>query len=133
LYSKFRGPLANGKTERRIETMAWTLTFKYPVSGTTPPTAAQAAAVNCITALANALDADTALTITHNLALAAGDPASLFPVVNVQLDSSSAGTIYPIVTLSLSNTNSVLATKGSVLGSNCTLQITISRPHSIVR
>ena len=114
--------------------MAVTVTYTYPVSGTVPPTAAQAAAVNQVNAVVVwGTDADTTATITHDLALAANDPGSLFPLVVINGHSSGMGTAAYTVTVTKTATNAVVLTKAAVAGSTSTLDVAILRPHSIVR
>jgi hypothetical protein len=111
--------------------MAVTVTYAYPVAGATAPTAAQALLVNSVTAQVNMADADTTATVTHNFGLAAADPANLFPLVDINV--SSPGTVVPILSVVLTNTNAVVINKVSAAGSGGTYNVLIQKPHSITR
>lgn len=111
--------------------MAVTVTYQYPVSGTVPPTAFQVASE--VNATVNWLDTDTTATVTHNFALAATDPAALFPVVVITENVNSAGTVAPAVVINKTSTNAVVLTKSSAAGSGGTLDVAVLRPHSMMR
>lgn len=97
-------------------------------TGTTPPTQAQMANVSALTAVITYADGDLLGTITHNMqiptaSLALGVPfLSLYPQL--------LGTTPQPILGSLLNSNTVLLSKGSVVGSNGTYQITILRPNT---
>ena len=124
-----------------------TITYPYPIGGTTtPPTAVQAASCNMIVAQAVLLDADTLAVITHNFNLATVDFLSpnlggtnnppttgqLFPKVTITpLVTQAAISFYipPTVTL---GQNTITLGKGSVTGSGSTLAVYIERPYSML-
>lgn len=73
------------------------------------------------------LDADTTATITHNFGLTATQNTQLLPQVLIGIDSSSAGTVNGVVTITR-NPNTVVLTKASAAGSGGTLAVTCLRP-----
>ena len=120
--------------------MAVVVTYKYPVSGTTAPTAAVMRAHNELNAQVTALDADTVITITHNWGF--GDktptgfpdgPTGLFPVVDITLDGSATTTIQPIFLVTLTNTNAVVINKPTTVGTQGTFNVVLLKPSTIVR
>lgn len=110
--------------------MAATITYAYPVSGTTPPTLAQTS--NLVNAQVVWADADTTATITHNFNLSATSVAQLRPTVIFNLDPSSTGTASATITVTKGQTV-VTLTKSTAAGSGGTLNVAILRPHSIER
>jgi hypothetical protein len=110
--------------------MAVTVTYQLPVSGTTPPTAAQvAAAVNATVAWA---DADTTALVTHNFGLSNAEITALFPLVDISIDSSSAGTVNGVITTARTSNVLTLA-KASAAGSGGTFIVQLLRSHSLIR
>jgi hypothetical protein len=95
--------------------------------GTVPPTAAQAFLCNQIICQLTAADADTTCTITHNWALTQAQQLNLLPNISTWLDVSTLGTVNPVVAFSIA-TNTITIVKASVVGSNGTLNVIISRP-----
>jgi hypothetical protein len=95
--------------------------------GTVPPTANQSFYCNQIVCQLTAADADTTCTITHNWALSQAQQLNLIPNIASWLDVSTLGTINPVVAFSLA-TNTITIVKASVVGSNCTLNVVVSRP-----
>ena len=115
--------------------MALTINYLYPVVGTIPPTAAQAALVNTIVAsIVFDTDAETLATITHNWAFATNGAApntgQNFP--EVILVPSALNTGLPFLAVSGWSTNTVAVTKTSLAGGSCTVTAYLHRPHSIV-
>jgi len=114
--------------------MAVTVTYTYPVAGTTPPVAAQAANENAIVGTVTAtLDADTTAVITHNWGLSAAQLAAGQPFV--RLVGTGATEILSGWYVSAVATNTVTLTKATTAGSGAAgaqLTFTIDRPHSIV-
>lgn len=126
---------------------AVTVTYPYPLAGTTAaPTAVQAASTNMIVAQVVWADADTLALVTHNFGLLTVDFLSpnlggtvntpttgqLFPKVTVTpLVQGAAISFYipPTVTL---GQNTVTIGKGSVTGSGSTLAVYIERPFSML-
>jgi len=124
-----------------------TITYPYPLAGTTaPPTAVQAASTNMIVAQVVLADADTLAVVTHSFGLLTVDFLSpnlggtvntpttgqLFPKVTITpLATSAAISFYipPTVTL---GQNTITLGKGSVTGSGSTLAVYIERPFSML-
>lgn len=111
--------------------MALNVIYTYPVAGTVPPTAVQAARVNMVVAHVGGADADTASLITHNFRMSAADLARLFPTVTVRM--SDAGTAASTVIVALTNSVAITFTKATAAGNNGTWVIVMSRPHTIIR
>lgn len=99
------------------------------VGGTTPPTAAQAFYSNQVICQLAAGDGDTTCTITHNFNLSAAQQANKLPNIARITDGSSAGTVEPVIAFTVT-TNTITVAKQSVVGSNSTINVTISRPMS---
>ena len=113
--------------------MAKTLTYTWPVTGTTAPTAAQMAAFNTIVATLNWSDTEVSQAITHNWNLSATELASLFPIVQAILKSDSTTTVAPVVTVAYTDSSTVTLGKGTVVGTQGTLVVTLIRPHTITK
>ena len=110
---------------------AVTVTYKHPVSGTTPPTILQAMNCNTVTALVNLLDADTVITITHNWQISAARLAKLFPIVEQPVaNSDSTNTIQPIFLVALTSSSVVTINKPTTVGTQGTYRVTLLRPLS---
>jgi hypothetical protein len=107
-----------------------TPTYAYPVSGTTAPTAAQAALVNVQTVQVNFADADTTGTITHNWAFSAAALARLEPLV--QIYQNAGGTPSPLLIVTLATNTVVLTKQSTAAGSGGTVTVILQRPHSIL-
>ena len=113
-----------------------TVTYGWPVQGTTPPTAAQASQCNIQTAKVFMDVGDTQAVFTHNWgqnngALAASFPTYLFPIVMARLDVAPAVSFVTALTFDISNTNIVTINK--LAGSAGTFVVTLFRPHTIIR
>jgi hypothetical protein len=105
-----------------------TVTYLTPGSGTTAPTAAQAANVQSEAVTVNFADADTTATITHYFQASTYALALLRPWV--QFYAVSAGTAYPALSWAL-NANTLVITKGNTTtGSGGTYNVIIQRPWS---
>jgi len=89
------------------------------------PTATQA--VNDVGAIVTWLDADLTAIVTHNFGLTATQNTQLFPIVIVNIDSTSTGTANPTITVTRS-LNNITLTKVSAAGSGGTLAVTCLRP-----
>jgi hypothetical protein len=100
------------------------------VSSTTAPTAIQAAGFNGLQAIVGMADADTSATITHNWGKSTNDVTLLYPWVSLYAQVS--GTIFPQLAVDVSNTNAVVITKTTGVGSAGTYVVRLERPHSIV-
>lgn len=101
------------------------------VGGTVPPTAAQLFYSNQVICQLTAGDADTTCTITHNLALTAAQQANLLPNISAVLAGGSTTTVAPVLSFVVA-TNTIAVTKASVVGSQGTYNVTVSRPLSSV-
>lgn len=111
-----------------------TITYAYPVAGTTPPTAIQASQVNVVTASVVFADADTTALVTHNLNIGTTTPfqmntAQLFPEVIVYW--SATNTAFAGLSIALTSGNVITLTKANVqTGTGGTAVVTIRRPTS---
>lgn len=110
-----------------------TTTYKYPVSGTTPPTLLQALTANILTAVVNMADSDTVITLTHNWNLSTAELADLFPLVNVNIEGDATTTVQPIFLVSLTNSSVVTINKPTTVGTQGTFVCVLLRPHTIIR
>ena len=112
--------------EHAMKGGASTVTYGFPVAGTTAPSAAQAATQTHITATVQFGDTDTIATVTHNWGLSTTQNSAFFPEVDMQLNSSPT-TAIPFILATL-GTNSVNITKASATGSAGTLIVHVRRP-----
>lgn len=117
--------------------MPITVNYLWPVTATptTPPNAAQSAAVSTVIAGVTATaDADTTAVITHNLGIPAADLAAGFPVITITgITAPSAISLWRAVN---TDGNTVTLTKSTTVGSGGVgdqIRVSISRPHTIVR
>ena len=102
------------------------------LASTTGPTATQASNVQKQTALiAFGADGDTQALFTHNWALDASSPAYYEPEVMWEFVALPTTTVNWNFTFDWSNTNVIKINKASVVGSACTILVTLRRPHSI--
>lgn len=121
--------------------MAVTVNYKYPISGTVAPTASTMRQHNIVTAQVNALDTDTVITITHNWGLSSTTdfqgfpegPAGLFPVVVINEDVSTTGTVVPLFTINLANTNAVVINKPTTVGTQGTYDVVVIRSVAAIK
>lgn len=122
--------------------MSVLVTYKYPVSGTTPPTQAQMAPLSGIANEVTAqvqfgADSDTLALITHNfnLTTVAGttpNTTQLFPEVNFYVQNQGgAGTANPVLSCTV-DANIITLTKSNTANTSCTVNVFIHRPHSLV-
>ena len=132
--------------------MAVTTTYVYPVAGTVCPTSTQAGQTNAVIAQIAFGDTDTSGLITHNFGLTqasqlqpyvpntlSGTPptytgatgiATVWPIVLVRYDPSTAGTIFCTLIVTLTNSVAVTVAKPSTVGSNGVWLVTLLRPWS---
>jgi hypothetical protein len=115
-------------------------TFSYPVSGTTPPTAAQmnipGAIATMITGRLSMVDADTTLVVTHNMGLSLAEQNNLQPFVNsanevLETSGSFLTIVRPTPTGTPANTITFNKTAGA--GTGFTSVVFILRPHTIIQ
>ncbi len=116
--------------------MAVTVTYTYPVAGTTAPTALQASNANAVVAdVVATADADTTAVVTHNFGLTAAQLANGFPLVNEVPTLSQALTAMSGWVNSANAANTSTFTKLASVGSgnaSAQLRVTIQRPFSSV-
>ena len=102
------------------------------LASTTVPTATQAAQVQKQSALiAFGADGDTQALFTHNWGLDASAPAYYEPEVLWKFMALPTTTVAFNFTFDFSNTNVVAINKASVVGSACTILVSLRRPHSV--
>ena len=115
--------------------MAVTVTYTYPVAGTTAPTAAQMGNANTVRAgIIATADADVTATVTHNMALSVAELAAGQPEVIVTPTLSQALTALSAWTVTAKATNTITLTKLASVGSGnagSQLDVAVKRPHSI--
>jgi hypothetical protein len=110
--------------------MAQTITYTYPVAGTTPPTLAQALNCNMVVATVNWSDSEITALLTHNWGLSAAQAANLWPTTIIDYLAGSTTTLPQAITVTYTNTNVVTLTKSTVVGGQGTLVVTLLRPFS---
>jgi len=111
--------------------MAVTVTYKYPVSGTTPPTIAQSLTTNAVVASVELPEADTIALVTHNFQTSTAELAFLSPWVSYV--STFCGTLAATIVTTLTNSVVVTITKSAAVGTATTLTVVIQRPFSMIR
>lgn len=118
--------------------MAVTVTYQYPVAGTTAPTAAQmGGSVNPILSKVRAtviaaVDADTTATITHNMGLSAADLAAGRCEVKITplVQTTAALSLWAVTSVTA---NTIVLTKATTAGSGgaaAQIQVVVDRPQS---
>jgi len=113
--------------------MATTVTYKYPVSGTTPPTLLQALGANTLTAVVNLADADTIITVVHNWKMSSADLTNKFPLVDIHADGDSLGTVLPLFMVTLTDSSTVTINKPTTVGTQGTFVVVLLRPNTLTR
>jgi hypothetical protein len=115
-------------------------TYSYPVSGTTPPTAAQmnipGAIATMITGTLYMGDADTTISVVHNFGLSQAEQNNLFPMIVDQPSvAETAGSFRVFVrpTPSATPANAVTAGKVAGAGTGFTSVVFILRPHTLIQ
>ena|SRR5208283_1106925 len=115
--------------------MAVTVTYAWPVAGTTAPTAAQMSNFDTVIAsIVASADGDTTATITHNFGLTTAQISALFPLINLVPTLSQALSALSAWAVTSITTNTVVVTKLASTGSgNAGAQLTVQlrRPHTI--
>lgn len=110
------------------------VTYAFPVSGVTAPTAVQASQVPTQTAQVFFADTDTQAVVTHNWGLPASFPGFLFPecIMTKSLGGGSDSSFATGFTFGLTNTNSITINKLSIgTGSGGTYNLVLRKPHSV--
>jgi hypothetical protein len=105
-----------------------TTTYKYPVSGTVPPTAAQVAKLSMVVAEVQFGSSETAASITHNFGLSGTQAGFDWPTIIPELKTVNGATLPPVISFARTNTNLVTINKVAVVNSDCTVVVTILRP-----
>lgn len=108
-----------------------TVTYLYPVAGATAPTAAQIRLLSLVTVQVHFGDTDTSAVLTHNFGESTAENAFGFPINSWWI--TAPGTVVPLISLAFTDTNTVTITKASVTGSNCTIEVALLRPHTVMR
>lgn len=115
---------------------AVTVTYEYPVAGTTAPTAGNQTKDLVVANVIATADADVTAVITHNLGLSAAELAAGMPRVTVMLLISQALTALAAWTVTTIAANSITLTKLASTGSGnagAQIRVHIERPHTIGR
>lgn len=110
-----------------------TVTYLYPNTGTTPPTAAQAALQTLMTIEVNALDADTQGVITHNWGLSAAETGFYRPVISTKYLARETAGDYLTWALPASSPNALTFNKTSGGGTGGTFVVDLLRPHTLIQ
>lgn len=107
-----------------------TVTYAYPVAGLTAPTASLMKHRSLLTAVVIMADGDAAAVLTHNWGLSVAELADNFPLVTWNYVTPGAAATVLSVTRA---TNTLTLTKAAGVGSGSTFEVTLMRPHTIVR
>ena len=109
-----------------------TVTYAYPVAGTTAPTATQASTQPTVTATINWAEADTTGLITHNFGLQTQtytpNTGQLFPEIIWYCVAGQ--TVAPAVTFALTSGNVITFGKTSAVGTGGTIVVIVRRPNT---
>jgi hypothetical protein len=105
-----------------------TVSYLYPVAGSTPPTSRQIQLLSMLTATVHFGDTDTTAVITHNMNLTQAQLNNGWPLILPYINAP--GTVVPLLSFALTDSNNVTITKASTTGTNCTLSVTLLRPDS---
>lgn len=112
--------------------MAQTVTYTYPVAGTTPPTQLQALGCNAVVATLTWADSEVSAAIVHNFKVSAAQLANLFPLVSIVTAAGVTTTLLPTTgyTVAWTDSSTITIGKTTVVGTQGTLVVTIFRPMS---
>ena len=110
--------------------LAGTVTYAYPVVGSTAPTATQDAGGSALTARIVMADGDTTQAVVHNWNLTTAQLAALFPFCSLRLEATGTGP--GAVLINITDSSTVTVTKASAVGSSFTGVLVIQRPHSVI-
>jgi hypothetical protein len=115
--------------------MAITITYLYPVNGTTPPTFLQSLDVNVVTALINSTSApDTAAIVTTNFALPAADISAGWPDIYFEdLDTTFALNAWWIQSIDPNWVGLARLTSSAGTDTVPSIRVKVSRPSTLVR
>lgn len=109
-----------------------TINYRYPVAGSTAPTAAQVADLSMVTAQFVMLDSDVVATITHNMAISTTNLANGFPIADMRLTSAPTTTIVDRFSVDVIDANTVTVNKTAAVGSACTGEVVVFRPNTSI-
>lgn len=109
------------------------VTYLYPATGTTPPTAAQMMLQNLLTVQINTLDADTLGALTHNWGLSAAETAFYRPIISVKATVRETAGDYLTWSLPASSANVLNFNKTSGSGTGGTFIVDLLRPHTLIQ
>lgn len=110
--------------------MAQTITWLYPITGTTPPTIAQALLCNEQQITVNWSDSEVTALLTHNWGLTAAQALNDWPNTFINYLAGTTTTLPQAISVTFTNTNVVTLTKSTVVGGQGTLIVTLLRPFS---
>ena len=114
-----------------------TVTYLYPATGTTPPTAAQMLLQTLLKVQVNFLDADTLGVLTHYWGLSAAETGFyrpiIVPVATVRETAGDYITWSLPASLPASSANALTFNKTSGSGSGGTYIFDILRPHTLIQ
>ena len=115
-------------------------TYSYPVSGTTPPTAAQmnipGAIATMDTGTLSMGDADTTLSVVHNYGLSLVEQSNLFPMIddtNSVVETAGSFKVWVRPAPSATPANVVTVNKTAGAGTGFTSVVFILRPHTLIQ
>ena len=106
------------------------VTYAYPVTGTTAPTAAQVFNLSLVTAQVSMVDTSTTVTVKHNFALSLAQGSNQFPLVSAYVQTP--GTAIPALAIALTDSNTITLNKLSAAGTGGTYCVSIQRPNSLI-
>jgi len=113
--------------------MAAPVTYAFPVTGATAPTAQVMKAHQTLHALVGFADSDTTAVITHNWGSPLSDyGTALFPVPKFYMTTVGTAGV-PVLTFALTNSNVVTITKATGAGTGGTAMVTLDRVFSMNR
>ena len=110
--------------------MAQTITWLYPIAGTTPPTIAQALLCNEQQITVNWSDSEVTALLTHNWGLTSTQAGNDWPNPIINYLAGSTTTLPQAILVTFTNTNVITLTKSTVVGGQGTLIVTLLRPFS---
>jgi len=107
------------------------VTYRYPVSGATPPTQIQASQVNQVVADVVFADGATVVNVVHNMQLSATGTDGR-PEISWDITASGTALNQPVIAIVDANTVSITQTLGSA-NTGATYRLWIKRPYSSTR
>lgn len=122
------------------------VTYTFPISGTTPPSAAKmnqpGGSNTLLIAQVNMLDADTTVNLVHNFGLSSSpgstnagisEQAALFPVLSYYFDISGETTNPSLNFVPTPSNPANSITIGKSVGSGFTAVVQLLRPHTLIQ